>query len=401
MKKKTSKNITATSSLLRNINRSAILELIRRHSPISRSQIAETLCMSMPTVMRIINELIEEDLVVPLDSMETTKGRPRSLIKFNAESYVVLGVDLSGPDMVGEIATLSGAIQHEVVYPYQDADPETHVRFLLDLIYDLLKFPLRPNQHIRGIGIGAPGATIYPDGIVTWAPIFGWKDLHLREILSNQFNLPIVVENDVKLATLGELGFGAGVGRRNIVCIMMGVGIGAGIIIDGSLYRGTNHYAGEIACMVPGIQYLGKSYDQFGPLGNLISEIAIEDKAKEYVDLDIKNNRPRETLVESIFNAARKNQPWAKKIVDELTDYLGLMIANVVSLLDPELIILGGILAPASDLLVEPLADRVKGIVRSVPTIVGSKLHHRAVVLGAVNIILTTTTEQTVVQRLP
>lgn len=357
--------------------------------------------MSMPTVMRIIDELIEEDLVVPLESTETTKGRPRSLIQFNSDSYVVLGVDLSGPDMVGEIATLSGAIQHEVVSPYHDADPETQVRFLLDLINDLLKFPLQPNQRIRGIGIGAPGATIYPDGIVTWAPIFKWENLHLKEILSKQFDLPVVVENDVKLATLGEFGFGAGVGKRNIVCIMMGVGIGAGIIIDGSLYRGTNYYAGEIACMVPGIQYLGQSYDQFGPLGNLISEISLEDKAKDFIDLDIKNNHPRENLVEIIFSAAREDKQWAKKIIEELTDYLGLMVANVSAILDPELIILGGILASACDLLVEPLNNRIEGIVRAKPAIVGSKLHHRAVVLGAVNIILTTTTEQTIVQRLP
>jgi predicted NBD/HSP70 family sugar kinase len=182
---------------------------------------------------------------------------------------------------------------------------------------------------------------------------------------------------------------------------MMGVGIGAGIIIDGSLYRGTNHYAGEIACMVPGIQYLGKSYDQFGPLGNLISEIAMENKAKEFIDLNIKSTRPRETLVGTIFNAARENQAWAIKIVNELTDYLGLMIANVAALLNPEMIILGGILAAASDLLIEPIENRIRGIMPATPTIVGSKLHHRAVVLGAVDMILTTTTEQTIVQRLP
>ncbi len=391
----------ATSSLLRDINRSAILELIRRQSPISRSQIAQTLGMSMPTVMRIVDELIEEDFAIPLDSMESTKGRPRSLINFNSDSYVVLGVDLSGPDMVGEIATLSGAIQHEVVSPYKDVSSDEHLNRLCELIDDLLKFPLRANQRIRGIGIGAPGATIYPDGVVTWAPIFGWKDLHLKEILSRRFDLPIVVENDVKLATLGELGFGAGVGLKNMVCIMMGVGIGAGIIIDGSLYRGHQHYAGEIACMAPGIEYLGKTYNRFGPLGNLMAETAMENKARGFVKLEPDGSGPRESIVESIFAAARKEEPWATKIIGELTDYLGLMIANVVAVLDPELIILGGILAPASDLLIQPLVDRVKGIVRAVPAIVGSKLYHRAVVLGAVIMILNTTTQHTVIQRRP
>ena len=391
----------ATSSLLREINRSAILELIRRQSPISRSQIAQTLGMSMPTVMRIIDELIEDEFAIPLDSIETTKGRPRSLIKFNSDSYVVLGVDLSGPDMVGEVATLSGAIQHEVVSPYKAAGPEEHLNRLCELVETLLKCPLPPNQRIRGIGIGAPGATIYPDGVVTWAPIFGWKDLHLKEILSSRFSLPIVVENDVKLATLGELGFGAGVGIKNMVCIMMGVGIGAGIIIDGSLHRGNQHYAGEIACMAPGIEYLGKAYDRFGPLGNLIAETAMESKARDFLNLESNSGGPRESIVESIFNAARRTEPWAVKIIGELTDYLGLMITNVVALLDPELIILGGILAQASDLLIPPIIERIKGIVRAVPSIVGSKLHHRAVVLGAVIMILNTTTHHTVVQRRP
>ncbi|MBE3037451.1 MAG: ROK family transcriptional regulator, partial [Chloroflexi bacterium] len=106
--------LTITASAMRDINRSAILEIIRRESPISRSAIAERLGVSLPTVMRIVDKLISEGFVRPQGSTEWSGGRRRSLLEFNAGGYVVLGVDMGGTKMYGAISDLGGNILDEV-----------------------------------------------------------------------------------------------------------------------------------------------------------------------------------------------------------------------------------------------------------------------------------------------
>ncbi len=126
---------------------------------------------------------------------------------------------------------------HELTLPQAGGDPERSQALLFELIERLLKAPKPEGQALLGIGIGAPGITNSNEGIVIWTPGLGWRDLPLKAILGQQFNLPVAVENDVNLAALGEYGFGAGRGVQNLVCIAIGTGISSGIIVDGRLVR--------------------------------------------------------------------------------------------------------------------------------------------------------------------
>ena len=217
----------ATASLMRRLNRSAILNVLRTHSPVSRTEIARLLGMSLPTVMRVVDELIEEDLV-HFEGSEPSGGRRRPLLRFNGAAYAVVGVDLGGGKLYGTVADLTGRIQHEQYARWEDYHtPPGTLSSLYRFIQALLDAPRPPGQRIRGIGVGAPGVTLADSGVVVWAPSLNWRDLPLKELLSQRFTPPIFVENDVNLAALGEYGFGIGVGVSNLVCLYIGIGIGA------------------------------------------------------------------------------------------------------------------------------------------------------------------------------
>ena len=393
---------SATASLIRNVNRSAVLELVREKGPIARPRIAKRLKVSLPTVMRIVDDLIDEDLVQLCDTYgQSTGGRPPALVEFNGAAHAVVGVDLGGTKMFGTIADLSGNIQHEIYIAHQkDNGPNEYLEHLCEMIEALLDVPLPSGQQIRGIGIGAPGVTLTPGGVVTWAPSLEWRDLPLQEILNKRFEAPVFVENDVNLAALGELGFGAGQGVQNLVSIAVGTGIGAGIIIGGALYRGHNQAAGEICNMLPGIEFLEQRYDQFGALESLASATGIVERARQIVDQE-KIPIPEELSAESVFKSARNGDSWAQQVVSDTADYLGLAIANVSAMLDPEVIILGGGVARSADLLIEPILQRIEGTVPFIPRLIASPLGRQAVVMGATMLVLNLTTDYFAVKQLP
>ncbi len=391
---------TGTASLMRSINRSAILDFVRENSPIARSQIAQQLNMSLPTVMRIVDELIAEDLVRPHGGHESTGGRPRPLLEFNGQAYAVVGVDLGGSKMFGALADLNGSVQDEVYIPHAGGTPDDCLERLCDLIRRLLDAPRPPGQRIRGIGVGVPAITLAPEGIVTWAPSLGWRDLPLKKILASRFSVPVLVENDVNLAALGEWGFGAGRGTQNMVCIAVGTGIGAGIIMGGALYTGHNQAAGEIGYLPPSVEYLGRCYEEFGALENLASGAGIAASARQLLEKEGRPVPAEGVSAEDVFGAARRGEAWAQHVVGDTVDYLSLAIAGVSALLNPEMVVLGGGVARSADLLIEPILERLHGVVPFVPRLVASSLDRRAAALGAIMLVLHATTGYVVAQRL-
>jgi len=394
-------NQSATANLIRSINRSSILELIREKSPLSRSQIARELNMSLPTVMRIIDDLMAEGLVQPHGLSESTGGRPPSLIEFNSKAYAVVGVDLGGTKMLGTVADLAGNIQHELYIPHQNGNtPADYLEDLCELINKLLNMPRPAGQRVRGIGIGVPAITLVPQGIVTWAPALGWRDLPLQDILTERFNMPVFVENDVNLITLGEWGFGTGHGAQNMVFMAVGTGIGAGIIMGGALYRGHHHAAGEVGYLVPGLEFLGRRYDQFGALENLASGTGVANRARQLL---AKENMPlpaADITSQFVFDAVRQGEEWAKQVLNETIDYLSLAIANISILFDPEVIILGGGVARSADLLLDPILQRLEGVIPFIPRLVASPFERRAAIMGAIMMVLGGTTDSLIVKRM-
>ena len=391
---------TVGHSDMRGINRSAILELIRRQSPISRSAIAECLGVSLPTVMRVVDELVDEGFVRFHGETEWSGGRRRPLLEFNGEGQLVIGVDLGGTRMFGALADLAGNVIEEVDIRQHGTYGEECFDRLTELIDTLLASPQRRGRPVRGIGVGAPGITRHREGVVTWAYTLKWKEYPLRSRLAERYCVPVIVDNDVNLAALGELWFGAGQNTQNMVVIALGTGIGAGIIIDGALYRGSQEASGEIGHMIPGREFLGQRYEEFGALESVASGTGVAERAAGALQGSGNTVGSGGLLAEEVFDAARQGHAWAKAVVDETVDYLAIAVANVSVSFDPELIVLGGGMSGSADLLVEPVLRRLQGSLPTPPRLLVSPLGRRAAAMGAIVNVLHNTADFYIVRKL-
>jgi predicted NBD/HSP70 family sugar kinase len=390
---------SASASLMRRLNRSAILDLIRAEGTISRTQIGRRLSLSLPTVMRIVDDLIEVGLVMDGGATESTGGRPRSLLKFNGRAAAVVGIDLGGTQMFGTVSDLGGNIQIEKYLARDGEDGPANLAHLFELIDHLLAVPRPSGQTIRGIGIGAPGITQYNDGIVTWAPSLNWRDLPLKKLLSERYNLPVFVENDVNLAALGEYGFGSCKGAASLVLLAVGTGIGAGIVIDRQIYRGHHQSAGEIGYLPPDSSYLNQRYEGFGALESLASVTGVAQRARQALQ-QMRTSLPADITGEEVLNAAHRGEAWAQAVVAETASYLSLAVAAISTLIDPEVVILGGGVAPSADLLIPLIQGSLAGVIPVIPLLKPSSLGFRAAVMGAIMMVLDATTEHVSIQRI-
>lgn len=392
---------TITSTEMRGINRSTILELIRRESPIARSTIAQRLGISLPTVMRIVEGLVEDGFVRPQGKTEWSGGRRRPLLEFNADGYVVLGVDMGGTEkMYGAVSEIGGHIINEVYVDRTGISGEECYQVLTKLIDTLLASPGLKGRKVRGIGVGAPGITFHREGIVKWAYALNWKDFPLKDRLVKRYKLPITVDNDVNLAALGEHWFGAGQNIQNMVMLVDSAGIGAGIIIDGTLYRGFRGASGEIGHTIPGREFLGKSFSDFGGLESVASGTAMIENARRALRSKKEAPNLKHLRADDIFESAQKGEKWASSIVNEVIDYLAIAVANLSVSFDPELIVLGGGVTNYANMLVGPILNRIEGMIPTPPKLVVSNLGLRATVMGAIITVLHNTSNFYVVHKL-
>jgi predicted NBD/HSP70 family sugar kinase len=260
-----------------------------------------------------------------------------------------------------------------------------------------LEFARATPKNIRGIGIGAPGVTYYEEGIVQWAPSLGWRDFPLKSRLEADLHLPVIVDNDVNLAALGELWFGVGQNVNNLVVIAIGTGIGSGVVLDGGIYRGSHEAAGEIGYLLPERACLGKVYDGFGALEQLASGTGIARRAQKFFNHEAPVGQRN---AEEVFEAARRKEEWALTVVDETVDYLAQAVAAVSVCFDPDIIVLGGGVSRSADLLVGPILARLEGAIPIKPQLVASSLGYRATVMGSIINLLHHTSDFYVVRKL-
>lgn len=391
---------TINATQMKWVNRSAVLELIRQHSPIARSEISRLLKLSMPTAMRIVDELIKDDLVRPTGEMAGATGRPRELLEYNKNGGAVIGIDLGGTKLYGALATIGGEILGDVIKNQHDTSGDKSFELVAEMIFSLINLAKEKNVKLLGIAVGAPGITHVEQGIVEWAPSLNWRNFPLKNRLVELFQLPVAVDNDVNLAVLGEQWFGAGRGVSNLVLLAIGTGMGAGLVVDGIIYRGHNESAGEVGYLIPEPKALGRKYNQFGAMESLISGLGIADRAKKILIKTESQEFVNTIDASEVFKAAKNGKDWAVTVVDETVDLLCLTLANISTVLDPELIILSGGVSNSYDLLIPPILKKMEGVIQHIPRIEVSQLGSKATAMGAISLILHLTKDYYVVRRL-
>jgi len=380
-----SRNIqTITASEMREINRSSILEMVRSNSPISRTQIAEDLQVSLPTVMRIVDELMEDGLVIEDGEKEWSGGRKRKRLIFNGSQHLVIGIDLGGTKIFGAVADFNGNILHEIREEHHQTQAEGSLEYLCTIIDRLLTFSESTDLPVRGIGIGVPGVVQPDTGVVSIAPALDWKDFPLKSQLEERYEHPIAIDNDVNLAALGEMWFGAQENENNLVLLTIGTGIGAGIIINGAVYGGSHNLAGEVGYFLPDRNHFGQTYPGFGALELLASGTGIANRARQALADSMPPDELEKLTSYDVFDAVRRGEEWASAVLDETVDYLAQLIGAISTIFDPDVILLGGGVSQSADLLIEPICSRLEGTLLLVPKIRASQLGYRAAVMGAI-----------------
>jgi glucokinase len=391
---------SVTAPEMRAINRSSILELIRCVGPVSRSQIAEELQVSLPTVMRIVDELTTEGWVHETGVKEWSGGRKRSLIKFSGSNRQIIGIDLGGTKIFGALADFNGQILHEMYFDHHQTQAEDSLRVVFHVIDELLEVASHGKIPVCGIGIGVPGITLAETGEVTLAPALEWQGFPLRARLNERYPYPVVIENDVNLAALGEVWFGSeDCDEQNLVLIAIGTGIGAGVVLNGDIYSGVHHMAGEIGYLLLDRGQLGRKYPGFGAFEQVASGTGIADRARLIFAKHLSTETQEPLTAEDVFAAARRHEKWAKTILIDTIDYLAQAIAAVALLYDPDVILLGGGVSRSADLLIDPILRRLEGAIPTLPNLSVSRLGYRGAVMGAIMQLLRITSNHYTVQK--
>lgn len=386
---------TGNASLLRRVNRSAVLELLRTAGPLPRAEIARRLQLSAPTITRIAAALLEDGLVLERETIDSTGGRPATLLQFNPRASLVIGIYI-GQSIVGALADLSGEIIRRHSAPALPG--RAGITQVVKVIEALRRNAVEMAIPVRGVGVGAPSIVTYPEGIVVWSPSLGWRNVPLQQMLQQALDLPVFVENEVNLIALGERWQGAGRGIENMICISLGDGIGAGLVLNGRLYRGSHSASGEVGYLIPGQQFLGRVYDTYGCLEGLAGSSGIVRRAQARLAAgepsmlaNAANGTGASLSVDMVLAAARQNDALARAVLQETIDYLSIAVANLACILDPDRIVVSGDLAAYGELFIDALCARLQGLVPNIPPLVLSELQMDAPVLGAVATVLSET----------
>jgi predicted NBD/HSP70 family sugar kinase len=374
---------SGTPSLLRALNERTALELIRAMGPVSRAQIARHTGMSKPTVSQALAALESAKLVRGAGRSSGGRGATALLYELNPHAGWVVGIDVGRAWVRAAIANLNGDI-------VAGRDERTKIKSLASLIAQIgeIAHGLAAEAGIRWrdvtvATVGSPGVVDLSTEQITLAHALpGWGRRGLVGALQRELGTKVEFENDVNLAALGEQWHGLAKEVPNFVYLHVGTGVGAGLVLNGELFRGTTGAAGEIGYF---------PFSRNGDRDSLSSRRGALDAgagAGGVVATARALGMKPPLSAKKVFAAARRGDPGARRVVEIEAERIGAAAAAVVSVVDPELLILGGGIGSNGDLLLERVRAEVKALSPMRPRVEVSALGERATLEGAVFIAL-------------
>jgi glucokinase len=276
------------------------------------------------------------------------------------------GIDIGGTKISAALFTSQGKISGRRRVPIEKGPADRPVRQIAGLIRYLEDKARKQGGEMRAIGVCIPGIVFARSGRV-WAPnIPGWDRIPLRGRLAAKTKIPLVLDSDRSASVLGEQWCGAAEGKKDVVFLAVGTGIGAGILSGGRLIRGSRDIAGAVGWFGLDPRFK-REYAAMGCFEAEASGGSVGRKARAYLAAGeptlmkaIAKGRTGNVTAQTVMEAARRQDPLARHILDAAVIYLAMGVANIVSILNPEMIVLGGGLFQASDLLLEPVRREFK-----------------------------------------
>jgi N-acetylglucosamine repressor len=333
--------------LMVDMNRNLVLNVLRTGAA-SRADVVRTTGLSPATVSLIVSELIESGLVNEVGEGKSSGGRPPLVLRLDDERNYVVGVKLMRHVISVAVTDLRAEVLYsEVVDLAPTAVDSESVLDALGRAVDnaVTKAGLRLDQ-VVGIGIGLAGLVDADTGICRFSPSFGWRDVAVAEPIAERLGRPVLVDNDVNTLTVAEQWFGRGHGVDDFIVVTVGEGVGAGIVVEGRLYRGAKGAAGEIGHMrLDGEDVLCRC-GAYGCLEAVSSDGAVRRYLAEALDRGEQSAIPIDSTssvtIAAVRAAAEAGDAVATEALARAGHMLGLGIASLVDLLNPRLVILSG-----------------------------------------------------------
>lgn len=358
-----------SKSLLSKHNKSCILHTIWENKGISRLEISKKTKLSTATVSRLVDTLIKTDrLLEERETIRVSKGRPRKSLYFGNNERFIIGIDLGTTYIRGMLTNMNAEPIKEIELVTESLKgPEYILNKVVDVIDRLSNTTLINRDQIIGVGIAVAGIINLKDGVVTYSPAFQWRNVKLHEFVQSRIKLPLFIDNVTRVMALGELTFGRGNEFNNMICINVGYGIGAGIIIDKKIFYGSNGIAGEFGHIpVEGDRLVSCPCGKNTCLTAYSSGEAIAkrtrikmQKKQSKILMKLCDNLPENLTTKMIVEAAQQKDQISVEIFQESVHTLGLAIAGLINIFDPEAVFIGGGVTKSGDIFWNPLKKTI------------------------------------------
>lgn len=348
------KHISGDISLVKKLNKRAVLTIIKEFGPLSRTSIAKKARLNKATVSTLVHELLEIDIIKEIGIGKSTGGRRPILIMINDDSGCIIGVDLQPGHLSILLTNLSNRVIWHKKTPIKINDSTEYIFSQMeDLINKAIENSPETSLGILGVGIGVPGIVDYRKSELLIAPNLNWHNLNLKSYFEDKINLPIFIDNEANVAALAEQLYGNHINSNSLIYISAGTGIGVGLILNGALYRGSKGYSGEFGHM---------SIERFGlkcPCGNqgCWEMYASEKSFMREIKKDNKYND------KSFSDYMSEDSLKSHEVIGQLNEVginLGIGISNIINSFNPEVIIIGNTLAQAGNLILNPIIETVE-----------------------------------------
>lgn len=383
-----------------------ILETIRRSGPISKTDISSRAGLNVVTVSNYIENFLKSRLVFEKEFDVSAGGRRPVLLDLNSQSSLAVGVGLNLSSMVGLVTDLSGNILYRVEKERPEAPVKEIVNLLVETIRELLDKAANESTKIKGICIGIAGIINQKTGTIRWPEkvsdsscIYASVYLPLKEIVEKEFNIPCIIENDATVACFAEQWLSLEPEIKDVIYMFSGVG--CGIMINRQIYRGFTGGAGEVSidnvkenglfnCEFASPCFMKRWDADLGLIKDANNRLAwrnVKSKILELAENDIKNIK-----LKHIFQACKDGDEIATDLIKLAAKRLGIKIAYLVNLLNPEVVIIGGGIEDAGskflDMIKQTVSEWAFEEMANSVKIIPSKLNDNSVALGAASLVV-------------
>lgn len=352
---------------LRRVNTLTVLDIVRNHGPIARTKLARMTGLTQATAFAIVEDLVDKNLLAEIGLGSSEGGRRPRLYAINPDAPTALGVEVRGSKVLALLMDLTGEIRGYQATPLTSSREDDVVLAVKTSVAGILAGTGGGPRNVIGIGIAMPGVLDTEAGVAISCPYFDWSNLPIAGIAAREFGFPTIVEYNVRAQAIGERWFGAGKEDvSELVCVNVGFGISAGLIVNKVVYRGWDGLAGLLGHVCVDEDGPRCGCGNFGCLEAVASEAAIIRRATKAIrqgadslimSREALANGDQILLFSLIPKAAREGDPLAISLLEEAAQYLGVGLAIIVNLLSPELVVIGGEITEVWD-IISPTIER-------------------------------------------